>query len=672
MSNKSVQKPYWASVPSKEIADEILDRREKYYEYLSLSGRLDLYRRSWAYYYRPRLTGASLQSGGDQGELTTLSINHYRNLLSHLETMTVQQRAAFEPRATNSDVKSQSQVILAAGLLDYYMREKKLERHLVQAVKEALIYGEAFCRVEWDATSGEEYGTTATGATVYQGDIKFSNYTPLDCIRDFTKPAPNSDSYFILREFHNKYDLAAKYPVLEKEILEDSADMLELARTTTINYLALEDSDNIPVYTLIHKPTPALPQGRYTQVLDNGTVLIDSPLPYKEAHVYRIAPDEEDGTIFGYSVGMDLLPMQEGLDILYSTAMTNQATFGVQNILVQKGSDLSVSQVAGGLNMLEYDGKGNAPAPLNLTQTPAEIFNFMSMIEKLMETISGVNSVARGNPEASLKSGAALALVQSMAIQFSQNLQRAYAQLIEDTGTGTINILKDFAAVPRVAAIAGKSNRPLMKEFTGDDLNAINRVTVDMGNAMTRTTAGKVNLAESLMKNQLIENADQYIQVVTTGRLEPIIEGKQAQLLLIKGENENLAEGKPVRALITDDHQKHVLEHTTVLSNPEIRMDPNNPIVAATLAHIQEHIDMMNNPQVQHLGAILHKEVIPGPQPPQPQMQDGGTADMLNAAPPVVQQAQGVQQPNMPSPPQGADPRSAAIIEGQPNPNQPM
>ena len=663
MANKSQQKPYWAGVPSTEIADEILDRVKKYYTYLSLSGRLDLYRRSWAYYYRPRLSGASLQSGGDQGELTTLSINHYRNLLTHLETMTVQQRAAFEPRATNSDVKSQSQVILAAGLLDYYMREKKLERHLVQAVKESLIYGEAFCRVEWDATSGEEYGTTATGAAVYQGDIKFSNFTPLDCIRDFTKPAPNLDSYFILREFHNKYDLAAKFPDLEKEILEDAADMLDLARTTTINYLALEESDNIPVYVLIHKPTPALPQGRFCQVLDNGTVLLDGPLPYKEAHVYRIAPDEEDGTVFGYTVGNDLLPMQEGLDILYSTAMTNQATFGVQNILVQKGSDLSVSQVAGGLNMLEYDGKGNAPQALNLTQTPAEIFNFMGQIEKLMETISGVNSVARGNPEASLKSGAALALVQSMAIQFSQNLQRAYTQLVEDTGTGTINILKDFAAVPRVAAIAGKSNRPLMREFVGDDLNAINRVTVDMGNAMTRTTAGKVNLAESLMQNNLIDNADQYIQVVTTGRLEPIIEGKQAQLLLIKGENENLADGKPVRALITDDHGKHILEHTTVLSNPEIRMDPNNPIVAATLAHIQEHMDMMNNPMVQHLGAILHKEVIPG----QPQ-----NAPSMNPAPPVVQEAGQVNQPNMPNPPQGADPTSAAIIEGQPNPNEEM
>jgi hypothetical protein len=32
---------------------------------------------------------------------------------------------------------------------------------------------------------------------------------------------------------------------------------------------------------------------------------------------------------------------------------------------------------------------------------------------------------------------------------------------------------------------------------------------------------------------------------------------------------------------------------------------------------------------------------------------------------PVVQQAEGVNLPNMPNPPQGADPTSAAIIEGQ-------
>lgn len=658
-------KPYWATVPAKEIADEILDKRDKYYEYLSLSGRLDLYRRSWAAYYRARITGARMNPVGQQGELTAISLNQYRNLLVHLETMTTQQRAAWEPQATNTDVESQSQVILASGLLDYYTREKRLERNMVQSVKECLQFADAFVRVEWDATLGKIYGQTETGATIYEGDIKYSNYMPLDVIRDFTKTAPNKDDWFILRDFENKYTLAAKFPDLRSQILDDSVDMLELAETTTMNLLAMEESDNIAVYTLLHRPGPAIPGGRFTQVLGNGAVLMDGPLPYKKTHVYRIAPDEETGTIFGYSVAYDLLPVQEALDTLYSTAITNQATFGVQNVLVPKGHDLSVSQIAGGLNLMEFDPKIGEPKALNLTSTPPEIFNFMGQLERIGETLSGVNSVARGNPEASLKSGAALALVQSMAIQFSMGLQRSYAQLNEDLGSATIEILQTFATVPRVAAIVGKSNRPLMKQWTGKDLAGIQRVMVDMGNPVTRTIAGKVNLADALANKNLIENADQYIQVYTTGRLEPAIEGKQSQMLLIRAENEGLAAGKPQRAIITDNHQKHALEHSTVTANPEIRQDPSNPILIETLKHIQQHLDFMGDPKAQQLLQVLHQEVIPPPAPPPGPPAGGGLGQALNPAHPVVQEAQGVKGPNMPSPPAGTDQHSAQVIQEQ-------
>lgn len=655
---------YWASADSKEIADRILEKVEKYYDYLNQSGRLDLYRRSYMYYYRPRLTGGMLNPVGQQGELTALSVNDYRNLLMHLETMTLQTRANFEPRAVNSDVKSQAQVILASGLLDYYMRVKKLEMHIRKAVKEALMLGEAFVRGEWDADGGDDYGQTATGAPAYSGDIKYSNYTPVNVIRDFTRPSFTKRDWVVLRDFENKYDLAAQFPELREQILDDSPDSLAMARTTLLTYLYdLDDTDQIPIYTLLHPPTPAMPSGRYTRCLDNGTVLQDGPIPYEETHVYRIAPDEESGTIFGYTVGYDLLPLQEAVDLLYSTVITNQSTHGVQNILMPKGHDISTSQLSGGLNVVEYDPKVGKPEALNLTYTPPEIFNFIQTIRETMQTIAGVDSVTRGDPEASLKSGAALALVAAQSIQFSMTLQQSYAQLVEDLGTGTIALLQTFAAVPRVAEIAGKSNRPLMKEFSGQDLDAIHRVSVDMGNPMTRTTAGKTNLAEWYQNLGLIENPDQIHQVLATGRLEPIIEGKQANLLLIKGENEHLADGVAQRALITDNHAKHILEHSTVLANPEIRQDPSNPIVQLTLAHIQEHISLMQSPGYQMLAPSLGHQVM-APPVPQGLPMDGAAGGQMNPDQPAVQAADGVQPPNMPSPPQGTPVEDAAVIEG--------
>ncbi len=666
-------KPYWASVSEKDIADEILDKVDRYYKYLSLSGRLDLYRRSWAYYYRPRLTGARLNPTGEQGELTALSVNQYRNLLLHLETMTTQVKPAWECGAVNSDVKSQAQTILGKGLLDYYMKEKLLSRNFQRATKSGLTSAEGFIQVGWNATAGDKYGRTITGAIQYQGDVQYKNYHPIDVIRDFTLQDPDNQDWYILRTFENKYTLAAKFKDIQKQILEDSIDMLELARTTTLNALALEDSDNVMVYTLIHKPTPALPQGRYTSILDNGTVMLNGPLPYEHTHVYRLAPDEEEGTIFGYTVGYDLLSVQEGLDILYSTAMSNQATYGIQNILAPKGHDISTSQFAGGMNLMEYDPKIGKPEALNLTSTPPEIFQFMQMLEKIGETLSGVNSVARGNPEASLKSGAALALVQSMAIQFSMGLQSSYAELLGRVGTATIDILKNFASVPRVAMIAGKSNRSLMKYFSGNDLASINRVYVDMGNPMTNTIAGRVNLADQLLDKNMIADPDQYLTVLTTGRYEPAIQSKQAESLLIKAENEGLGEGIPQRVIATDEHVKHINEHRIVIANTDIRQDPNNPIMIATLDHINEHMQALKFTDPTLL-ALIHQQSLAlppnlAPQSPKQNPNEGGNPGAipkeLNATNPVTQEAGEVNMPNMPNPPAGTDERSAEIINQQ-------
>jgi hypothetical protein len=120
--------------------------------------------------------------------------------------------------------------------------------------------------------------------------------------------------------------------------------------------------------------------------------------------------------------------------------------------------------------------------------------------------------VARGNPDPkqNLRSGNALALVQAQALQYISGLQQSYIQLIEDVGTNLITLLQDFATVPRIAQIAGKSNATSMKEFSGGDLNSINRVVVDAGNALAQTTAGRVEMASQLIQMGMIKTPEEY------------------------------------------------------------------------------------------------------------------------------------------------------------------
>ena len=286
----------------------------------------------------------------------------------------------------------------------------------------------------------------------------------------------------------------------------------------------------------------------------------------------------------------DIFPIQEGINALHGTIMTNQNAFGVQNIFVPRGADIVFSNLEGALNVIEANQK---PEPLNLTQTPAEVFKYLDTLVQSAETISGVNSVARGNPEASLKSGTALALVQSQALQFISGLQQNYVQLIEDVGTAVIHILKDFANTPKMITLIGKNNRPLLKEFTGEKISEINRVVVDMGNPLARTIAGRVQMAEQMMQMKIIKNPQQYFQVINTGRIEAMFEGEVDDLMLIKKENEELMEGKNPLVSPMDKHSVHIDEHSAVIADPDLRNDP--ALVKIVMDHIQAHMDALRN-----------------------------------------------------------------------------
>lgn len=641
---------YFAAVDdADELLGNLYDKITDYYEYVTVSGTGELWRKSNKMYHDASQTGGAISETGTQGEYSSIGINHYRNIMQHMLVMTTSQRPAFEPRSTNTDVKSQSQTILATGLLDYYMREKRLERHLKGGVELCLIFGEGFVAVDWDSTSGEAFNTDPeTKSLVYTGDLVYSSLGPIDVIRDHTRYDKEQD-WVITRTYKNKFDLAAKYTEFNDELvnLPNKTQFTQSYISEAADTLHRQNSDLVPVYTFYHKPSPVLPEGMIVVFTEGNIMLQQSGLPFRSVPVYRIAPQEALDKIFGYTIGWDLLPIQEAINGLYSTILTNQTNFGVQNISVPIGVNTSVQAIAGGMNLVYYEPNqyGLKPEGMNLTTTPAEIFNFLRSLEQLMETLSGINSVARGNPEASLKSGAALALVQSMAIAFSMGLQQSYAQLLEDVGTATINILRDFAKAPRIAMIAGKSSKSMMREFTGDDLSQVNRVVVDMGNPLTRTTAGKVNLAETLLKNNLISNAEQYIAVLTTGKLEPLIEGTQAELLLIRSENEALQDGQQVTAIITDEHSMHILEHKAVLASPQLREDPT--IVQATLDHMMQHIELLKSADPALMELIKQK-----PLSPQISQTDQGQAGaMLNPTNPVTQEASEVAMPKLPESP---------------------
>lgn len=632
---------YFANKEGDDLLSELQTRKEMFYNYLRSCGLLDLWRRAYSQFFKANIHGGGIVRSGENGEYTGLYVNDSRNLMSQLGNITVSQRPAFQARATNTDYKSQAQAKLANGLLDYYMREKRLEKYVKKAVDQAVsTFGRGFISLFWDTDEGEEYGTTESGAIIKNGDIVFRNHNSSDIIRDPMAKSFGECDWYIIRTYQNKYNLAAKYPELADQIINLSymtKDKLEdfFDYTMVSHYTAT--SDIIPVYEFFHKKTNAVPNGKYVLYLDNNILLIDSPLPYKDIPLYSVSTGEIHSTPFDYTVAYDLLPLQKMTDVLYSSAATNQTNGSVSNLLMPRGSNVGVEELTGGLNVVEYDPGLGIPQILNLTATPPEVFSMIDRLSEKGQMLSGINNVILGNPDPSLKSGAALALIASQAYSSNLPLQSSYVQMLEDLGTGIINVLKDFATVPRIAMIAGNANRAYMKEFKGDDLSQVNRVIVDIGNPVTNTIAGKLELANNII-NMPPEFRDQYYTILQTGRYEAVMEGQSAEIMLIKAENEKLQNGLQTVALVTDNQELHIREHKVILSSPEARDNPD--IVGVTLEHIQQHIGHLKNGDPDILGILGNR--------PLPQSQAMPNNQVMNNQPPVMNEAASVNMPNMP------------------------
>ena len=671
---------YFATKPAKELVSYLEQKLTSWSEHSRSVGLIDKQQMSYNYYYGNHFKNASsggtaIKSGGKKGELKLVAANHYRNLLRHILVMTTSQKPAFDARAKNTDLKSLQQARLGNNILDGYIRDKRLGRYLKRAGETGLVLGKGFVECVWEPSLGQpyskmmipnEYGEPVE-KIVYEGDVDLTSLFPNQVYVDPDLDDFGKAEYVNVKKWKNKYNLAARYPDMADSIMKLPTKR-DLYRDQFGLFYGNEESESLVcVNAFYHTRTEAARNGRYVLYGDSNSIMYDGPIPYSRLPVFRLVPGEIIGTTEGYTDGFDLLTLQEVIDSLLSAAFTNQNANAVQKLYVPDGCSVSTELLSQGLIIIKGP-QGQQPVPLQLTATAPEIFTLLQLAERYAETISGINSVARGNPESSLKSGVALSMVQSMAIQFSSGFQESWVELLEDLGTFIlVDCLCPFAKTKRMAAMAGKHNRGAMKAYAGEDLEGISRVVVDMGNPLTRTTAGKLEIADKLLDKGLIKTPQEYFNVLNTGTLEPLIQGPQAEIDRIRSENEALMDGKVVKTLVTDSHLLDMQEHRTVINDPSIRemalagdVDAQT-VVANTLAHIQEHMTLYKTQDP--LWSMVAGEP-PAPQPPpmpmMPPDQLGGPVPPNPEEQPPLPPAPGMP-PSPPAPTDGTLPGSPAI-----------
>ena len=682
---------YFAAASSDDIAVELQAKVDEYYNYIVSSNLVELWRRSYRAYYGMRqnvgssgwgvFEVGSLVASGDQGEMVRVKVNHFANLITHQLSAVTGSRPALECRAVNSDAQSLVAAQLGDGIVEYFMRERKIERNYFLAVETACVMAEGYVVLGWDATAGNQYGKGPNGAVLYDGDLVAKNFTPFQIIKDVAKNSDDEQSWYITHSKKNKFDLMTKYPSMANEIDKITCDsatstdrsFADPSKIIAATSFGTAESDDVPYMEFYHKKTDSMPQGRYTVFCNGDCLLFDGPLPFRDVPVYRVAPKNIIGTSFGWTTAFDILALQELVDKLYTVVSSNVLGSGVQNFWSPPNNNINVSQLGGNRSLIESMVR---PEVLQLLSTPAEVYNFIEKVESVMETLAGISAINRGDIPTNDMSGSAMALLASQAVTFSSQLQASTNQLLESIGTGMIQILTDFAATPRMAIIAGKQNRPMMKMFTGQNLEPINNVVCDAASAVSKTTSGKISIADNLLKAGMLKSPQEYLTLIETGNMEPLTRGPVMENFLIQQENESLLSGEAVTALRVDEHAQHIEEHKTLLSSPSSRKD--GKLVANVLDHIAEHekyAQWMQQNDPAYLAAT-QQPPLPFPTPPAPPsaapappsapMPNGAPAGIggtMNTGNPIVEKAAAIKGPRMPSLPKGADPQSVASYQ---------
>jgi len=658
--------------PTQECVADCWDRISEYYNEMRRTGRLSLYRNSFTNFYAGWIYRASMYKSGEMGELTRSFWNHERNILLHIKSKVTQDKVAYKAQVTNSDARSAQNRELADGLMEHFAQGEDygLDRKLDQSVEDSEVYGESAVIALWNKFKGPDYMPG-----ISEGDIEYHNITPLDLIFNTAVQERGHCQWKIWRRWMNKYDLAAMYPDFSSELkgLSDSESTYGTKLVTLIHH----DNETIPVFYAFHADTPAVPGGRFLLFADQTTILEDDTLVgagYADEKgrgfipIFDNVPSTMAGSPFGYTPAFDLIPLQQELNELVSAVTTNNINFATQCVMAPKGSNLHYQSLATGMTFIEWDpkmGPTSKPEALNLLHSAPETYQLIDKLIQNMEVLAGVSALDRGVPDQSITSGQYAALITTNSIIFQAPLQRAYAALCEKVATGTLRILKRNMKSDRVTQIVGANKVSAAKTWGPDTLSGISGIRVETINPMLQTPAGKMQLADVLMKSGLIKDPQQYIGVYTDGDLPQLYHRQETQLVLVKAENEALLKGQDVTPAITDNHVMHILEHTANIDTVEAHLNPNEPYVVATLNHIMAHINMMTTINPILAGIIgdpslppgmpsqlqLPPQAAPPPGAPPPPGQTPGPAGPTPGAGPAGPPAPAVQQNQQPGGP---------------------
>jgi len=650
----STNRLYWAAEPeSKRFCARARERFSWCQAQFVASGRLERAVALLSAYYGHGTTGdedsSCLVGAGEIGELTKVHVNGVAPIVTNIIGLIAGERPAVKPVATNGDDTSSAQARIASQLHDYYDRRDGAPDLELSSVRGGVLATAWWIVQSWLAQAGDVYELDAQGQPVYEGDLLMHSLPPWRVAADPIAHSMDARKWLIFQRRASRWDLAAriKDPYVREKVergtaidtlgnLVTSGTMAQLGGLEVLMGETAIDEDACWVWEVRHLPTPALPNGRLVQFVNDECVLFDSmavPLdggpvvdemgettgytaptttkavkyPYdaRDLHAYEYSPERVVGSSNGHSASINLLGLQEFMDVCTTSIATSVDKQGLDMLWGGGGEPTKPFDIGRGIQVIDTPTK---PEAIELRAVKPEVVEIFGWVQTQMRLSGALNDTVMGEPPKGMPASAQ-ALQRAQAVQFHQVAQGEYVRLVERVANGRLRILKRFAKSKRVAEIAGADGSYEVLEWQKDDIGGVERFRCEPVNPASRSFEARQAAAEFLAGKGLL-SPEGFLAFQQTGNLEAELRPQTAWKELVErnkallqrgqglppvdmaasqmgGDVVFVEDGQPhVRPLKSDPHHIAIPAYLSVANNPQVRS--SSPLVVEAVLSVVE------------------------------------------------------------------------------------
>jgi len=608
---------FWATKKETDLAKEVHLKVKRYFDACNEMGLIEKYRMQYGIHFM-RLDGKDrtmLDLGTKKKTEIRIHIPEVRSMIRQQLAFVLAEPVSFQCVASNGDTEN----VMASEVGDKavnYCYDEYIRPSIPELAETALVYGMAASHLRWDRAQGDDIVETIEvpapppappGKTALAKQPGKSGAPYVD-ICDPTMFAFDPSiglkaGWVVAFERTNVFVLAAKFPEKAQAILAQGnirgIDQYEEFRLRQWTSALGGNEGDCTVMHFYYADRPELPKGRYALILNELVIddIAECPLPAGRLPIRPIITAKFTDCALSFADGWGLTAIEDALNRVRSSELTNYAYFGNQTRVREEGSKVVKGEALsnGGKNQREIvvPRGGTPPSMMTIQPMPSTEPLKQDLIQALPR-VSGFGDISRGMVE-NTTSGAHAEVFEAIT---ARNLSLPTATLVaheQALANDMLDMMQRYGNSEFIIEIAGKSGATLAKSFAPSAFSSFRRVVAKAIPDAMRGSLARIKLVELTKDMPDAREKAKAIQMILRGDDEYGRNDARVENL-IAIENERLSVGDvPVRAYPSQNHYAHIIDHEFAFEELLTQPVPDEMAIQRYDAHIQEHRNLLMN-----------------------------------------------------------------------------